>query len=116
MNEQGGGDVEPTSCRRGADEGGTKVAAWRHGDGTTLRTPNDDRDNERAAWWGESPENRRATHHRGRHRAHEVRGITTTLNNRGRPKAEILEGGKKKKIPQSQISIDNQEITDNVKL
>ena len=94
MNEQGGADVG----------------------GTTLRTPNDDRDNERAAWWGESPDNRRATHHRGRHRANEVSGITTTPNNRGRPIADILEGRKKKKIPQSPISDDSQEITDNVPL
>lgn len=75
MNEQGGGDV-------GA---------------TTLRTPNDDRSNFGAAGRGESPEHRRATHHRERHRANEVSRITTTLNNRGRPIAEILEGEKRKK-------------------
>ena len=98
-------DKTPMNEQGGADEGSM-----------TLRTPYDDRSIFGAAWRGESPENRRATHHRKRHRANEVSWITTTNNNRGRPIAEILEGRKKKKIPQSQISDDILKITDNVKL
>lgn len=98
-------DKTPMNEHGGADEGGT-----------TMRTPNDDRSNFGAAMRGESQEHRRATHHRERHRANEVRWITTTNNNRGRPIAEILEGRKKKKIPQSQISDDIRKITDNVPL